>query len=173
MAEHQQGVMRRKFSDESPSFKLSQSKAGGALRLVTELWRGCFPPKPKPLHIFSKKQHILSSHICGRAGFRFVCCQALDLDGVARTVFLSYCGLYLCVLQPSVIYYPSFLSAVKCRAPCESRWSAVSRITTLTLLVTWCGCVVATGRWCGFVSCDVMWISSSCLLPISVAMTWG
>ena len=137
-----------------------------ALRPVTELWRGSFPPKPKPLHIFSKKHHICRVTAQIRAGFRFVCCPALDLFGVAQTVFPWYCGLYLCVLlQSSVIYCPSFLSAVKC---CESRWSAValhhnSHMAWRDVDALWPQPLLM--RICE------LWRDVD-FLPISVAMTW-
>ena len=90
-------------------------------RAVTRL----FPTKPpKPLHIFSKKQHFcrVTSHIWVCAGLRFVCCRDLDLFGMAQTVFLWYCGLYLCALQSSVIYCPSFLSAAPAAVKCRALW---------------------------------------------------
>ena len=48
-------VMRRKFSDKSSSFKLSQSKALRGSPPVTELWRGTTPTKTKTTrHIFQE-----------------------------------------------------------------------------------------------------------------------
>ena len=75
---------------------------------------------------------------------------------MAQTVFLWYCGLYLCVLQSSVIYCSSFLRAVKCVVKAVD---LVSHITTLTLVdVMWMRCGHSSPAdadlwvvtWCGF-----------------------
>ena len=122
------------------------------------------PTKTKTTpHIFQETTYLPSHRsdlcacgiqICLPPSFGFVQC-GLNCTGLI---------LNLCLLESSVAHLFLFLSNATC---CESR------ITTLTLhCLTWCRCVVATAcRWCGFVSCDVMRISSSCLLPISVAMT--
>ena len=81
--------------------------------------------------------------------------------------------LWICSVWPK-LYFPDIVSSVfVCAAVirdllpifswcCQMLWKPLicCRAAQLSHCLTWCGCVVATGRWCGFVSCDVMWISS-------------
>ena len=151
-------VMRRKFSDKSSSFKLSQSKAGGGIEACDRALTRLFPTKTKTTpHIFQETSYLPSHssnlcpcgiQICLLSSFGFVRCGPNCISLILWSVFV--CAAVIRDLLPIFSWC------------CQMLWKPLicCRAAQLSHCSTWCGCVVATGRWCGFVSCDVMWISS-------------
>ena len=123
------------------------------------------PPKPKPLDIFSKKQHIR------RLTFSFV----RDSDLFAPK-------LWICSVWPKLYFSDIVVCICVC---CSHPWFIVHLFLELSNALwkpliwcptlqrshwlTWCGCVVATALLLMRI-CE-LWHDVD-FLPVSVAMTW-